>query len=75
MGELSELEHVRRQLDAARKSAAEWESRFMKIWTANHDGFYYAEAGGTNLGNGYPGNPRGSIPVDEVPPGSLVIVK
>jgi len=40
-------------------------------WTSNVAGFYYVQAGGTNPGNGYPGNPRGTIP-NPIPAGSVV---
>lgn len=31
-------------------------------WNSNSSGFYYIKNGGSNSGNGYPGNPRDSIP-------------
>lgn len=31
-------------------------------WSSNTTGYYYVEAGGTNSGNGYPADPRGSLP-------------
>lgn len=31
-------------------------------WTANTPGWYYVEQGGTNVGNGYPADPKGTIP-------------
>lgn len=40
-------------------------------WTADTTGFYYVAAGGTNSGNGYPANPRGTIP-SGVPAGSVI---
>jgi Right handed beta helix region len=40
-------------------------------WTSNMPGFYFVQQGGTNTGNGYPGNPRGSLPVP-IPAGGYV---
>ena len=41
-------------------------------WTSNTTGFYFVETGGTNSGNGYPGDPAGSFP--SAPPAGAVIV-
>lgn len=43
------------------------------LWTSNVNGFYYVQEGGSNSGNGYPGNPRGQIP-STLSAGSVVIV-
>lgn len=43
-------------------------------WTSNQTGFYYVEQGGSNSGNGYPNDPRGSIP-SSVPAGSLIVIE
>jgi Right handed beta helix region len=42
-------------------------------WTADVPGFYFVREGGKNSGNGFPGNPRGSIPLS-LNAGSVVIV-
>lgn len=43
-------------------------------WTSNQTGFYYVTETGTNSGNGYPGDPSGSIPTNP-PAGALVVVE
>lgn len=47
-------------------------------WTAGVAGFYYVKQGGTNVqggvnGNGWPANPRGTIP-GTVPAGAVVVI-
>lgn len=42
-------------------------------WTGNVKGFYYVQSGGSNSGNGYPGNASNEIP-SSLPAGSVVIV-
>lgn len=42
-------------------------------WTSNVTGFYYVQAGGSNGSNGYPANPRGSLP-SSPPAGSVIVV-
>lgn len=43
-------------------------------WTSNTAGFYYVAAGGTNVGNGYPADPRSSIPLTAAA-GSVIVVE
>ena len=44
-------------------------------WTSNVPKFFYVEAGGTNSGNGYPGNARSTMPAYwESVPGMVVFV-
>ncbi|MCU7845545.1 MAG: hypothetical protein KZQ93_17080 [Candidatus Thiodiazotropha sp. (ex Monitilora ramsayi)] len=43
-------------------------------WNSDVAGFYYVRSGGSNSGNGYPGNPRSTIP-DPLAAGSVVIVE
>ncbi len=43
-------------------------------WNSNVPGFYYVRSGGTNNGNGYPGNPRSVLP-DPIPAGSVVVIE
>ncbi len=42
-------------------------------WNSNTPNFYYVEQGGGNANEGYPGNPRGTIP-DPIPAGAVVCV-
>ncbi|MEN6537917.1 MAG: right-handed parallel beta-helix repeat-containing protein [Bryobacteraceae bacterium] len=42
-------------------------------WATDVTGWYYVQTGGTNSGNGYPANPRGSIP-STLPAGAVVII-
>jgi hypothetical protein len=42
-------------------------------WTTNVSNFYYVRQGGANSGNGFPGNPRGSIP-NPIPAGAVVVI-
>ncbi|MDH5512401.1 MAG: hypothetical protein OEY27_04220 [Gammaproteobacteria bacterium] len=42
-------------------------------WNSNISGFYFVQSGGNNSGNGYPGNPRGTIP-STLAAGSVVIL-
>jgi hypothetical protein len=42
-------------------------------WNTNRAGLYFVEHGGINSGNGYPNNPRGSLPASPQP-GSLVVI-
>lgn len=41
-------------------------------WDRDVAGFYYVQEGGTNPGNGYPANPRGTIPTSSIPAGSVI---
>ncbi|MCG8488898.1 MAG: hypothetical protein MI756_15595, partial [Chromatiales bacterium] len=43
-------------------------------WGSNQDGFYYVRSGGGNSGNGYPDDPRSTIP-DPIPAGSVVVIE
>lgn len=43
-------------------------------WNSNVPGFYYVKSGGTNSGNGYPGNPRATVP-SPIPAGSVVVIE
>ncbi|MES9924539.1 MAG: hypothetical protein ABW152_10620 [Candidatus Thiodiazotropha endolucinida] len=43
-------------------------------WNLNLDGFYYVRSGGDNSGNGFPADPRSTIP-DPIPAGSVVIIE
>jgi hypothetical protein len=42
-------------------------------WASDVGGFYYVQEGGGNPGNGFPGNPRGTIPAS-VPAGAVVVI-
>ncbi len=42
-------------------------------WTTSTTNFYYVRGGGTQSGNGFPGNPRGSIP-NPIPAGAVVVL-
>lgn len=42
-------------------------------WTTNTAGFYYVKQGGSNVGNGYPGSPRGTLPAS-VAAGDVVVL-
>lgn len=33
-------------------------------WASDTPGFYYVQAGGTNIGNGFPNDPRGTLPTN-----------
>ena len=43
-------------------------------WGSNQDGFYYVRSGGGNSGNGYPDDPRSTIP-DPIPAGSVIVIE
>ncbi|MCG7985455.1 MAG: hypothetical protein JAY90_22305 [Candidatus Thiodiazotropha lotti] len=43
-------------------------------WNQDIPGFYYVKSGGGNSNNGYPANPRATIP-DPIPAGSVVIIE
>lgn len=42
-------------------------------WTSNQAGFYYVKQGGTNGGNGYPGDPKGLLPTS-IAAGDVVVL-
>jgi hypothetical protein len=43
-------------------------------WDSNVSGFYYVKSGGSNSGNGYPENPRATIP-DPIEAGAVVVIE
>ena len=43
-------------------------------WGSDQAGFYYVKSGGGNSGNGYPADPRSTIP-DPIPAGSVVVIE
>ncbi len=43
-------------------------------WSSDVSGFYYVKTGGSNSGNGYPGNPRNAIPNSGLPAGAVVVI-
>ncbi len=43
-------------------------------WNGDTAGFYYVKSGGGNSGNGYPANPRNSIP-NGLPAGAVVVIE
>ncbi len=43
-------------------------------WNSDVSGFYYVKTGGSNSGNGYPGNPRNAIPNSGLPAGAVVVI-
>ncbi len=44
-------------------------------WNSDVSGFYYIKSGGSNSGNGYPGNPRNAIPNSGIPAGAVVVIE
>lgn len=44
-------------------------------WNNDVAGFYYIKSGGSNSGNGFPGNPRNAIPNSGIPAGSVVVIE
>jgi len=44
-------------------------------WNTDIAGFYYVKSGGTNSGNGYPDNPRNTVPSGSVPAGSVIVIE
>lgn len=44
-------------------------------WNENTAGFYYIKNGGTNAGNGYPADPKDSIPTGSLSAGDVVVIE
>ncbi len=44
-------------------------------WNTDVTGFYYVKSGGTNTGNGYPGNPRNTVPTSGIPAGAVIVIE
>ncbi len=44
-------------------------------WNADVADFYYVKSGGTNSGNGYPDDPRGSISSSALNAGSVIVIE